>query len=67
MRIILNKKRISNIIGLNELNLLTNLVSTCYTCYMMMKKVMREKILNENDSQLPLSEKINNEICEVSI
>jgi|TARA_B100001059_G_C17310852_1_gene321928 hypothetical protein len=34
---------------------------------MMMKKVMREKILNENDSQLLLSEKINNEICEVSI
>jgi len=28
---------------------------------------MREKILNENHSQLQFQVKINNEICEVSI
>jgi len=60
MRIILNKKRISNIINLNELNHLTKLVSACYNDYVMMKKVMRI-ILNNFSSQL------NNEICEVSI
>ena len=51
MRIILNKKRISNIINLNELNRLTKLVSECYNDYVMMKKVMRENFPNENHSQ----------------
>jgi hypothetical protein len=51
MRIILNKKRISNIINLNELNHLTKLVSACYNDYVMMKKVMRENFPNENHSQ----------------
>jgi len=67
MRIILNKKRISNIIGLNEINPLTILVSTCYTGYVMMRKVMRENFPNENHSQLHFKSKLNNEICEVSI
>ena len=51
MRIILNKKRISHIINLNELNRLTKLVSACYNDYVMMKKVMRENFPNENHSQ----------------
>jgi len=46
---------------------LTKPVSTCHNSYMMIKKVMREKILNENHSQLHFKSKINNEICEVSI
>ena len=67
MRMILNKKRISNIIGLNEINPLTILVSTCYTSYVMMRKVMRENFPHENHSQLHFKSKLNNEICEVSI
>jgi hypothetical protein len=51
MRMILNKKRISNIIGLNEINPLTILVSTCYNGYMMVRKGMRENFPNENHSQ----------------
>tara|TARA_B100000795_G_scaffold110445_1_gene81538 strand:- start:594 stop:734 length:141 start_codon:yes stop_codon:yes gene_type:complete len=40
MRIILNKKRISDIIGLNELNPLTKPVSTCYNGYINNEKNM---------------------------
>tara|TARA_R110000737_G_scaffold82812_2_gene115190 strand:+ start:1118 stop:1258 length:141 start_codon:yes stop_codon:yes gene_type:complete len=40
MRMILNKKRISNIIGLNEINPLTILVSTCYNGYVNNEKNM---------------------------
>jgi len=67
MRIILNKKRISNIIRLNELNRLTKPVSACYNDYMMMRKEMSKNFFQMRIILNNFSSQLNYEICEVSI